>query len=299
MSYAVIIAARMSSTRLPGKALLSYTRGQSNLAQIVLRWRMLSRRSPAVIVATTYEPEDDAIETECLNLHVPCFRGHPLDVLGRVNQALGRYAPAAEYVARAMADNPLVDVGLVDWRVDTLRETGADSVWYGADHERITYAGTTDVWSRAAWDRIVDESSGDEHEHPGLYFWQNMSRFCVVQMSLPLREYLQPIRTELDTERDFDVFRRVFEWWDSAHLRSTDPLPTIDALDWLIKHPDVAAINADVPLKTQTKPHWNKGRDWLCLECSERIGAVVAGDLELRCPGCGKPQKFYANKAGR
>jgi spore coat polysaccharide biosynthesis protein SpsF len=253
---------------------------------------MLSRREPAVIVATTTNPDDDQIETECRRMRVNCFRGSECDVLERMNRALLAYAPEAEYVARAMADNPLVDVSLVDWRVDTLRETGADGVWYGADHERITYAGTTDVWSRSAWERIVCESDGDEREHPGLYFWNNLSRFNVVQMTLPLREYLLPIRTELDTERDLEVFRRVFAWWVRNNLFD-DALPTIAALAWLGRHPDVAALNAEVPLKTQTRPHWNKGRDWLCRECSERIGAVVAGDLELRCPGCGKPQKFY------
>ncbi len=57
--YAVVIAARMNSTRLPGKALVSYTPDdQTNLAQIVTRWRELSRREPTVIVATTDVPKN-------------------------------------------------------------------------------------------------------------------------------------------------------------------------------------------------------------------------------------------------
>ena len=295
--YAVVIAVRMSSTRLPGKALVVYCPdGTTNLAQIVSRWRYHSRRSPTIIVATTDGAEDDAIELMCGALDVSCYRGSRDDVVSRMDNAIKKYAPDACFIARAMADNPLVDVLLADWRLDTLSETVAGGLWYGPDHERITYAGTTDIWSRSAWNMIVSESSGDEREHPGLYYWWHLNRFSVVQLPLPMREYLAPVRTELDTSADLEMFRQL---WQSWALTETDMcIPTMWALTMLEKRSDLSAINSHVELKTQTRAVWPRGVGFLCEQCQSRLGGIVAGDLEVRCARCGKPRKFYARKKG-
>lgn len=293
--YVVVIAARMSSTRLPGKALAIYCPdGTTNLVQIVSRWRYHSRRSPTIIVATTDGAEDEAIELMCGALDVPFYRGSRDDVVSRVDNAIKQYAPDARFIARAMSDNPLVDVILADWRLDTLRETDAGGLWYGADHERITYAGTTDIWSRTAWDVIASESAGDEREHPGLYYWRHLSRFNVIQLPLPMREYLAPVRTELDTPEDLEMFRLL---WKSWTLTESDMcIPTMWALTMLEKRPELAAINKRIEAKTQTRATWPKGIGFLCEQCQSRLGGIVAGDLEVRCARCGKPRRFYARK---
>jgi len=293
--YAVVIAARMSSTRLPGKALVVYCPdGATNLSQIVSRWRRHSRRSPFVVVATTDGAEDDDIELMCGALSVSCYRGSRDDVVSRMDGAIRQYAPDARFIARAMSDNPLVDVTLADWRLDVLIETGAGGLWFGPDHERITYAGTTDVWSRSAWDMIVSESQDDEREHPGLYYWRNLSRFSVVQLPLPMREYLAPVRTELDTPEDLGMFRALWRTW--ALTESEPCIPTMWALTMLEKSPELRAINSRIDVKTQTRAEWPKGLGFLCEQCQSRLGGIVAGDLEVRCARCGKPRKFYAQK---
>jgi len=297
MTYAVIISARMTSTRLPGKALVQYAPGQSNLSQIISRWQS-SRRSPLVIVATSTDPADDAIERECASFAVPCHRGPRDDVVSRMDGAIKAHAPHAQFIARALADNPLVDVTLADWRFDRLSATGADSVWYGGNEHRLTYAATTDIFSRSAWDRIAADSRGDEREHPGLYYWNKIEKFSAIELTLPAAEYLLPLRTELDTEADLTVFRAVWQAWEEARpaFLSGSTLPTLWALHWLATHPEVSAINADVPVKTQTKPEFARGSNWICEKCNQGIGRVTADDITLRCPSCGKPRKFYSRK---
>src|SRR3990172_7013058 len=105
--YVVLIATRMTSSRLPGKALVSYCPdGMTNLEQIVRRWQR-SWRAPKIVVATTTDVEDKPIEARCNTLDVPCYRGVRDDVVSLVNESLLAFAPDAKYIARGMNDSPL------------------------------------------------------------------------------------------------------------------------------------------------------------------------------------------------
>ncbi len=307
--YAVIIACRMSRERLPGKALAVYAPdGVTNLAQIVARWQA-SDRELSIVIATTDGTEDAPIADEAKLLGLHCYRGSRDDVVGRMNGALLAFAPDAKYVARGMADSPLVDVGLADWRLDVLADTGVDGVHYGMycdpagkwhdGHERLTYAATTDIWSRAAWDRIAAESAGEEREHPGAYYWGQLNRFNTISLTLPRREYLRPdIRTELDTPEDLAMFKQLWSLW--IYDRERDEcgdyeLSTFQALSYLTTHPEIAALNSDVKLKTQSAAHWTRGRYFYCKTCQTRAGSVVDGNLVVQCQKCGSQVKFYAH----
>lgn len=282
----------MSSARLPGKALAYYC-ARPNLSQIIVRWKA-SRRNPVIVVATPSGPQDDPIAALCATMNIPCYRGVNMTPLAQMDAALRMYAPDADIVARALGDNPLVDMGLADWRHDVLEETRADGLWYGGDHNRITYAATTDVWGREAWDRIVAESKGEECEHPGNYYWHHIEKFNAVQLPLPPREYLAPVRTELDTAEDLEMFKAVFEAW-----KSLDIMPTLWALGYIEHHPAVAALNADVEVKTQTAPEYARGNNWMCEKCTQRIGGIELGNLKVRCARCGKIKKYYSKKPER
>ena len=118
---ALILQARLGSTRLPGKVLEPIA-GATLLAHCVGRLRA-SGVGP-VIVATTTLAEDDAVAEEGRGLGVSVFRGSSEDVLGRFVEAAA--AAGAEYVVRATADNPAVDPGSAVRLVEHLRATRAD-----------------------------------------------------------------------------------------------------------------------------------------------------------------------------
>lgn len=300
MSYAVILAARMGSGRFPGKVLSVYSPdGEDNLTKIVRRWQA-SDREPTVIITTTTNRADDAIAAAGAHLGVPVSRGDPLNVVAQIDHALRTYALEATHVARALADNPLVDVGLADWRLDVLRETGADGVWWGGREADMTYAATTDIWSRAAWDRIVAESSGSQLEHPGELYWNRLHTFNVVQLPMPRAEYLQPFKTELDTPADLEMLRALWRIAYGDLRANVPPLDTLLALKVLKARPDVAAMNADVAIKTQSRAIWpNHWKPWICDNCKRRGGSLVEGNLRVFCASCGQAHTYYAHKPQR
>jgi len=85
----VIIQARMSSTRLPGKVLKEIA-GKPMLAWVVERARGAQTVSE-VVVATTVEPSDDPIVNFCAQMGYACTRGSLTDVLDRYYQAARAY----------------------------------------------------------------------------------------------------------------------------------------------------------------------------------------------------------------
>src|SRR5262245_40165495 len=105
VSITAIIQARLGSTRLPGKVL-------KPLAGYPALWHLLNRlkyskKLEQVVVATTTEKQDEAIEQFCLEHDVLCFRGSEDDVLDRYYQAAKLFQ--ADPVIRITADCPLID----------------------------------------------------------------------------------------------------------------------------------------------------------------------------------------------
>ena len=99
----------------------------------------------------------------------------------------------------------------------------------------------------------------------------------------------------MDNEQDLQMLKML--WLHRDLPRGF--IPTLTALQWLIAHPKVAAVNADVPTLTQSKPAYPKGKPWLCGKCQKRAGQIVAGDLVLHCGGCGRKLKWYSRNPAR
>ena len=100
----IILQARTSSKRLPGKV-LKELQGIPMLSHSIRRLKRVERAR--LVVATSTMNKDDAIEELALNEGVSCFRGDEADVLDRFYRAAKEYS--CNIVIRATGDNPLVD----------------------------------------------------------------------------------------------------------------------------------------------------------------------------------------------
>ncbi len=119
-----VIAARMGSTRFPGKVLASLV-GKPLLLRVIER-AQATELVDAIVVATTDLPEDDVIVERCHEWEVPVYRGSSDDVLGRVCEAAGK--ADADIVVRLLADNPLTDPKLIDELITDITRGGAEYV---------------------------------------------------------------------------------------------------------------------------------------------------------------------------
>jgi spore coat polysaccharide biosynthesis protein SpsF len=164
-----IIQARMSSSRLPGKVLQDIAR-QPMLVHVVERAR-LARSIDQVIVATTHDPTDDAIQHLCAERGYLCYRGSLADVLDRYYQTALQYD--VKTIVRLTADCPLLDPGVLDLTVEALAINDFStnrlpppwtrSLPIGLDVEVVTFPALERAWNEA------HESYHREHVLPYIY----------------------------------------------------------------------------------------------------------------------------------
>src|SRR5437016_4690285 len=110
MRTAIIVQARMTSSRLPGKVLMPVA-GRPMLEQQLRRLRRC-RRAHEIVIATTINSADDPIAEVAWRQGVCLFRGSEYDVLGRYVKAARK--ACADVVVRVTADCPLIDPAVVD-----------------------------------------------------------------------------------------------------------------------------------------------------------------------------------------
>lgn len=207
---AIVLQARVSSTRLPAKALA--TIGGRTLLEHCLH-RLIRSGAGEVLLATTERAEDDALVEIAGRMNVPVFRGSTEDVLARYVKAAE--SVAADVVIRATGDNPAVDVDAPSRVVRILEHASADyaceeGLPTGAGVEAITYT----ALCRAAAAATVPE----DREHVTLYVKHRPGAFRVVRQPAPRPLSCPDLSLTVDTPEDLDYLRRLF-----AHVAVPEP----------------------------------------------------------------------------
>jgi len=121
----VLIQARMGSSRLPNKMMLSL-HGKPILEWVIHRV-LKSTKIDRVVLATSVNPENDILELTATKLGIAVFRGSENNVLNRFYEA-GKEAEAS-HIIRVCADNPLIDGNEIDNLIDFYFKNNYDYVY--------------------------------------------------------------------------------------------------------------------------------------------------------------------------
>lgn len=240
MRMLVVVQARTGSSRLPRKILMP-------LQGKPLLQRMLERVQAAttpfdLVVATTYEPEDDAVRTLCRSLQVDCFSGHPTDLLDRHYRAA--VERRADVVVKIPSDCPLIDPAVID-RVlgfflqhhneyDYVSNLHPATYPDGNDVEVMTMETLTTAWREATRDF--------EREHTTPFIWERPERFRIGNVAWETGlNYSMSHRWTIDYPEDYAFIARVYDelWTEEKPIFSMQ-----DILRLLEAKPDIAAMNA-------------------------------------------------------
>lgn len=233
MTTAVVVQARMHSTRLPGKVLREL--GGRTVLDHVLR-RCAAIPGCDVVVCAIPEDEDcQPIADEAGRAGARVVRGSEQDVLARYLKAAD--AVGADVVMRVTSDCPLIDP-VVCGEVLALRQAkGAEyaannmphSFPHGLDCEAFTFAALL----RAA--QTATEAHDREHVTPWLRRHESVSRANLATSQLEYSEQ----RWTLDFPEDYEFFRAVWSALDQDRIPGWKEVAALVA-----SRPDIDAINA-------------------------------------------------------
>lgn len=241
MTIAIIVQARMTSTRLPGKVLKPVL-GKPLLAYQIERLKRVEA-ADRIVIATTRNGADDPIVELCQVLAVDYFRGSEQDVLSRYYGAA--QAAQADVVVRVTSDCPLIDPAIID-QVIQVYVTQRDRYDYVSNALKRTYPRGMDSEVLPTWalEQAYQEATAPpEREHVTPFIYNRPERYALGHVTYP--QDLSHHRWTVDTSEDFELIKCMLE-----ALYPQVPNFTIhDCLELLNRHPDWPAINAHIEQK--------------------------------------------------
>ena len=242
-----IIEARMGSARLPGKTMLPIA-GKPSIELLIERLR-IARKIDTIILATTTNSEDDAIESFCIKNQVVCFRGYSSDVLGRVCNAAKKYE--TDVVVEVTGDCPLLDPWLIDECIDMFLKSDYD---YLSNFLVQSYPPGIDVqiFSFSVLEEINRMAKAEKfREHVTLFILKHPEKYRMHNITAPPELCYPDWHLELDEQNDYELIKKIYE---NIYYKNR-AFTTVDVINLLKANPDWLKINANI------KREWERIRE--------------------------------------
>ncbi|HEY2581719.1 MAG TPA: glycosyltransferase family protein [Mucilaginibacter sp.] len=249
----IVVQARMSSSRLPGKVMMPIL-DKSLLFRMIERLQMTTHKT-VVVIATSEDKTDDVIAQEALQINVPCYRGSLNNLLDRHYQAAKQYN--ADIVLKIPSDCPLIDPRIIDSTLDFYFDDPARYDYVsnlhpatfpdGNDVEIMTMDCIKKTWKEAT--RPL------ELEHTTPYIWENPKKFKIGNVAWETgKDYSMSHRFTIDYEADYRFIKRVYE---ELYPLKAD-FSCGDILNLLEQKPEIYNINAQYAGVNWYRNHLNE-----------------------------------------
>jgi glutamate-1-semialdehyde aminotransferase/spore coat polysaccharide biosynthesis protein SpsF (cytidylyltransferase family) len=244
MSPIVVVQARMSSSRFPGKMLAPIA--GVPLAVYVCTRAAFAKRVDEVVVATSRESSDDALAQVVTQAGFKVFRGDLDDVLSRFAGA-ARTA-GAQIVVRVTGDCPLVDPGLLD---NMLERFSAEDLDYLSNVAPPTFPDGLDleIMRMSALERaVVNASPGHQREHVTPYLRDNPRAFRLAN-HVHDGEDLSHYRLTIDRPADLELVRDIIAATGKTHPHLREVIAVLNN-NRALKERSTVALRNEGSLKT-------------------------------------------------
>ena len=232
----LIIQARMSSTRLPGKSMMP-------LADKPLVYRMVERlknckKVDEIVIATSDQPEDQVLVELAKELEVSHFQGNLLDVRDRYFKAAEKFQ--ADFILRIPADNPMPDSNEIDRLVGFHLENNPSG--FSSNLAQVNNSGYLDgIGAEIFSTKLLKESVArfnsetvKEHVHRNFFDYSTQtpvdSSWCPIASPKAPAELRRPdIILDVNTMDDYTKIKRIYD-----HLYPQNPnFTTVDVINFL------------------------------------------------------------------
>jgi spore coat polysaccharide biosynthesis protein SpsF len=210
MKIGVIIQARMSSQRLPGKV-LAKVNGKPLLQYLLERLSHCSSIDK-IVVATSDDKSDDPIEVFCHDYGALCFRGPLQNVAKRFYLALEKYNLDA--FVRVCCDSPMLDQKLIDQGVKLLN--GEYDFVTNIMPRSYPLGQSIEVITTSTFEKVYEKMSRPAHfEHVTKYYYEQSDEFKIKNFSND--KDLSSYRLVVDTPEDLKRIEKIIARMTRPH----------------------------------------------------------------------------------
>jgi len=239
MKRVIIMQARMTSTRLPGKVLKDLM-GRPMLACQIERLRPCQCVDELMIATTTNTTDDPVIEL-CEAENIPWFRGSENDVLSRYVGA-ARQA-GADVIIRITSDCPLIDSEVVDKVIRELTDNAPDCDYASNVIERSYPRGLdTEAFLRETLERCDRLAVSDQSREHVTSVIREVNPDEFICRSVTDSQDNSDLRWTVDTEADLKLVRRIYEELNLPEKQLSYP----EIVAYVRSHPELAKINEGI-----------------------------------------------------
>lgn len=261
---AVIVQCRLSSTRLPGKALKNLG-GES-----VLSWTLDAMKkipSERYFLACDYDSEN-SLEKIAKNCGWEIFAGSRDDVLERFCSLVKMLFPECETIVRATADNPFLFYEAAQKSLEEFEENFSDADYF--TFTGLPHGSGVEVFKAASLLRAAAlTDSPYDHEHVGPSLYNHPENFKVIFKKASEEFFAPDLRTTIDTFSDFKRAQKIVQKISGG--KKIRPYPAQEIL--------VACEDAFVKKNVLFVPSVRAGRGTghlrRCLDLAKKIGGFV------------------------
>jgi spore coat polysaccharide biosynthesis protein SpsF len=236
MKKVAILQARLNSSRLPRKVLADLA-GKPVIEHIIDRLETSERLDEICIAIPEVEAENELLKAiEERKVHIA--RGPETNVLTRF--LIAAYETHADIIVRATADNPLIDVRVMDEQIRFIEEHPATDYVFT---KGLPLGVSTETFTRKTLDKLDFLARTPlMREHVTYYLVENPSPFNIVNLDPPKDLAHPEFRLTLDTPDDMEVFSQIY----GQLYNGQGIVPTAEAVGFLLNHPELAMVNKKV-----------------------------------------------------
>ena len=240
---AIVIQARLASTRYPGKILIPIYKEKTVLDLLLENLKTLNVK---LVIATTFNESDEPIIDTARKHGVDYFRGDE-------NNVLKRYIDCAiehgiNHIIRITSDNVFIQPDLIKPLI-VLEASDYDYASYQIGNKNVvlTHWGLFGEFvTLKALEKVISKSSDKKDlEHVTSYIYNHPNDFNLSYLNVPPKLERDDIRLTIDIKEDFEIckeilnhlFRNNFEMNYNNILNYIDNNPLLlEGMKYNIKH---------------------------------------------------------------
>ena len=213
----IIIQARQSSNRLPGKVMLPFCR---EMTMIEFQYNRLKSNFSKVLIATSTEKSDDSMCNYFDKLNINYYRGSINNVMSRLFEAFNQIKEENDtHFVRVGADDPLVSIEGIQRIITYIKKEKINKkigMYYTSYDEGMIYGCATELFNVDIFKKVIEKvkimkdeiglkKTYQEHTKPAFKSREFMQKleFEIQRINIPQKMKVPKLYLSVDYAEDF------------------------------------------------------------------------------------------------